>query len=412
MNRTILHVDMNSYYYSVEAMRNPELRGKAVIVGGSAEEHHGIVLAKSELAKRAGIKTGMVIWEAQLLCKDLIIVRPNYDQYLKYSRLARAIYARYTDLVEPFGMDECWLDVTGSRRLFGDGPTIAEDIRETVKRELGLTVSVGVSFCKSLAKLGSDMRKPDAVTVISRDDLQTKAWPAPVSDLLYCGPATTAKLARYGIKTIGALAQADSELIRRTLGVNGLYLQSCAQGNEKTPVAEIGYVAPIKSVGHGITCVSDLRNAEEVNKVILALSQDIGHRLRINGLLAGAVHVYVRGHNLAYSHTWDNLDYGTQLPCELAKAAFDIFRRCYDWRQPVRAITIQAGKLTPVAAPQQTTLFMDAAKHGKLSKLQDTIESVRSRFGKAALTYASLLGDIKMPDDGRDMVQMPGLMYR
>lgn len=188
MERAILHSDLNCFYASVEMMLDPRLRGKAVAVCGCTEDRHGIVLAKSEKAKRAGVKTGMVNWEAKQCCRDLIIVPPQYDQYLKYSKLTQAIYQRYTDMVEPFGMDECWLDVTGSRYVCGDARTIAENIRRSVKEELGLTVSIGVSFNKVFAKLGSDMKKPDAITEISPDSYKEKVWPLPCSDMIYCGP--------------------------------------------------------------------------------------------------------------------------------------------------------------------------------------------------------------------------------
>lgn len=228
LERAILHSDLNCFYASVEMMLDPRLRGKAVAVCGSTEDRHGIVLAKSELAKKAGVKTGMVNWEAQKLCKDLIVVPPQYDQYLKFSKLTQAIYGRYTDLIEPFGMDECWLDVSGSKSVCGDPMQIAESIRQTVKDELGLTVSIGVSFNKIFAKLGSDMKKPDAITEITEEGFKEKIWNLPCSELIYCGPATTKKLNRVGIYTIGQLAQADPKWIHQMLGVNGYALWTYA----------------------------------------------------------------------------------------------------------------------------------------------------------------------------------------
>ena len=260
--RTILHSDMNCFYASVEMMLDPSLRGKPVAVCGSTENRHGIVLAKSELAKKAGVKTGMVNWEARQLCPGLIMVKPQYDQYLKYSELARNIYQRYTDQVEPYGMDECWLDVTGSRSVCGDGMKIAESIRQEIKEELGLTVSIGVSYNKIFAKLGSDMKKPDAVTEISKETFQEKVWPLPASDLLFVGRATTAKFSNYGIKTIGDIAATDPAFLKRLLGVNGLQLWKYAAGRDDTPVMHKDFVSPIKSVGHGITCVADLLDDE------------------------------------------------------------------------------------------------------------------------------------------------------
>ena len=257
--RAILHSDLNSFYASVEMMLDPRLRGKAVAVCGSTEERHGIVLAKSEKAKKAGVKTGMANWEARQLCSDLILVPPQYDQYVKYSKLTRAIYNRYTDLVEPFGMDECWCDVTAAG-FYGSPMKIAEEIRKSVREELGLTVSIGVSFNKIFAKLGSDMKKPDAITEITSANYKEKVWPLACSEMIYCGPATTRKLDRYGIHTIGDVACTDPAFLKGLLGVNGLALWQYAAGKDHSRVMPQGYVAPVKTIGHGITCVTDLYN--------------------------------------------------------------------------------------------------------------------------------------------------------
>ena len=302
-DRVILHSDMNCFYASVEMMLHPELRGKAVAVCGATESRHGIVLAKSELAKRAGIKTGMVNWEAQRLCPGLILIPPHFEQYIKYSKLARDLYLRYTDFVEPYGLDECFLDVSGSTDVYGSGRAIAEDIRKTVKDELGLTVSIGVSFNKVFAKLGSDMKKPDAITEITRENFRDKVWCLPVSDLLYVGRATAAKLARFGVHTIGELAALPPEFLQRQLGVNGLTLHTYANGLDTSRVMDKDFVAPVKSVGHGITCVADLLTEEEVWLVMLELSQDIGHKLREYGLWATGVQITVKDNALEHSCT-------------------------------------------------------------------------------------------------------------
>lgn len=266
--RAILHSDLNAFYASVEMMLDPSLRGKAVAVCGSTEDRHGIVLAKSDLAKKAGVKTGMVNWEARQLCRDLIVVPPQYDQYLKYSKLTQSIYQRYTDMIEPFGMDECWLDVTGSQAMCGDAMTIAENIRRSVREELGLTVSIGVSFNKIFAKLGSDMKKPDAITQIRREDFKEKVWPLECSEMIYCGRATTAKLAKYGIHSIGDVAATDPAFLKRLLGVNGLALWNYANGTDTSRVMHKDFVSPVKSIGHGITCVADLVDEEEVHTLL------------------------------------------------------------------------------------------------------------------------------------------------
>lgn len=410
--RSILHSDMNCFYASVEMMLDPSLRGKPVAVCGSTENRHGIVLAKSELAKRAGVKTGMVNWEARQRCPGLIMVRPQYDQYLKYSELARSIYQRYTDQVEPYGMDECWLDVTGSRGVCGDGMQIAENIRQTIKEELGLTVSIGVSFNKIFAKLGSDMKKPDAVTEITKDTFREKVWSLPASDLLFVGRATTVKLQNYGIRTIGDIAAANPDFLKRLLGVNGLQLWRYASGKDDTPVMHKDFVSPIKSVGHGITCVADLLDEEEVWKVMLELSQDIGHRLRLHKLKASGVQISLRSNDLGYRQFQGPLSLSTQSPMLIAKKARALFHENYRWLNPVRAVTVRAINLIPQESPEQIDLFTDMRRKEKEEKLGDCIEEIRRRFGKRAVFQACLLGDLKMPIDNRHMVQMPGVMGR
>ena len=410
--RAILHSDQNSYYASVEMMLDPSLRGKAVAVCGATEDRHGIVLAKSEKAKKCGVKTGMVNWEARQLCPDLVLVPPHYDQYLKYSKLAQNIYQRYTDLIEPFGMDECWLDVTDSRWSGGEPMAIAEKIRRSVREELGLTVSIGVSFNKVFAKLGSDMKKPDAITEITPENYREKVWPLPASDMIYCGRATTAKLAKYGIHTIGDIATTDPEFFQRLMGVNGLALWRYASGTDTSRVMHKDYVAPIKSIGHGITCVADLVDEEEVWKVIFELAQDVGHRLRVHGLAARGVELWIRGNDLMGAQYRGHLPVLTQLPSEIAAGAFKLFREKYSWATKVRAVTVRATSLVPQATPDQLSLFVDAQRLERRERLQNAVEAVRERYGKKALTYAVLMGDLKMPGDGRELVKMPGLMYQ
>ena len=249
MARNILHCDMNNFYASVECMLNPALKEYPVAVCGSVEERHGIVLAKNYKAKAFDVKTGDTVWQAQQKCRDLVIVPPHYEEYIKYSKLARSVYERYTDQVEPYGMDECWLDITGTGSLFGSPVEVANKIRETIKFELGLTISVGVSFNKIFAKLGSDMKKPDAVTVIPKDTFREKIWKLPSADLLGVGRATQRTLDSYGIRTIGALAQTDPEFLRSVLGKNGVALWNYANGNDLSLVAKKDFVSPIKSVG-------------------------------------------------------------------------------------------------------------------------------------------------------------------
>lgn len=410
--RIILHSDLNSFYASVECMLNPALRNKPVAVCGSTEDRHGIVLAKSELAKKAGVKTGQVNWQARQQCPGLIVVPPQYEQYLKYSKMTREIYQRYTDQVEPFGMDECWLDLTGSSNLFGNGEEVAHQIREIVRNELGMTVSVGVSFNKIFAKLGSDMKKPDAVTVISLDNFRETVWKLPASDLLYVGRATEKKLSNYDIRTIGDIANSEPEFLHRLLGKNGLQLWVYANGRDKSRVMNIDYHSPVKSIGHGITCTADLENNEEVWRVFLELSQDIGHKLRVHGLTAKGVQITIKDDTLSYKQCQAQLSISTQSPMELALKAKELFEENYIWHTQVRAVTVRAINLIPRNAPQQLDIFNDNVKREKQERLENAIESIRSRFGKRAVCNAILMGDLKMPGRGVHEVIMPGMMYQ
>ena len=410
-DRAILHSDLNSFYASVEMMLDPKLRGKAVAVCGATEERHGIVLAKSEQAKKAGVKTGMTNWEARQACPGLTVVPPQYDQYLKFSKLVHQIYYRYTDLVEPYGMDECWLDVSGSS-IFGSAMQIANEIRRATKEELGLTVSVGVSFSKIFAKLGSDLKKPDAVTEIRPDNFRENIWPLDAGELLYVGKATKAKLSRYGIRTIGDLAQTNPKTLKYILGVNGLKLWQYANGLDGARVMHKDFVSPVKSIGHGITCTADLRTPEEVFLVMLELSQDIGHRLRLHELMACGVQVSIRSNDLCYAQYQCKLPARTQLPCEIANAGFRLFTERYHWSTPVRAITIRGIDLIPQRDAEQLSMFVNTQKRDRRVRLEDAVEEIRRRFGKKAISYACLLGDLKIPPDKRDLVTMPGLMYQ
>ena len=410
--RIILHSDMNCFYASVEIMMNPRLRGHPVAVCGAVEDRHGIVLAKSYPAKAFGIKTGMASWEAKSLCPHLIIVPPHYDLYFKYSRLARRIYQRYTDEVEPFGLDECWLDVTHTADA-GDGQTVAEKIRKQIREELGLTVSVGVSWNKIFAKLGSDMKKPDGLTIITPENYQEKVWPLPVSDLLYVGPATTRKLNSYGIKTIGDLANRPEKFLKAILGKNGVMIHRFAAGRDTSAVRPANARVPVYSVGKGITCIADLHNRDEVARVIVALSQDVGTRLRLLHAFATGIQLQFRGSSLI-SYEWHcRIEMPVNSSPFIADAIIRLLLPRYKWPEPVRAVAIRADHLVPDHIPRETDLFhMDRMlKAEKMERLDATLDDIRRRFGKGAIKPACMLTDLKMPTDGRDQIRLPGHMY-
>lgn len=415
MERTILHCDMNNFYASVECMLNPSLRGHPVAVGGDVENRHGIILAKNYEAKKFGIQTGEALWQAKQKCPKLIIVPPHYEEYLKYSRLAHSIYADYTDLIEPYGMDEVWMDVTGSTKAFGSGEVIANTLRERIKYELGLTISVGVSFCKVFAKLGSDMKKPDAVTVIPKDSFRDIIWDLPASDMLGVGRSTEKFLSSYGIHTIGQLANAYPDLMQRKLGKNGIVLLAFANGEDRSKVAPQDYEPPMKSIGHGITTMQDLENNAEVWNIMLALTQDIGHKLRVYNKNAAGVAIYIR-------YIVDKQIAGKQWQCQLpvrthsaaiiAKEAYRLFERSYGWEYPIRSVTVRAINLCSQDLPEQLQIFSDAATVERKEKLETAIEDIRRRFGKYSIQPACLCQNIKMPTDREVELRMPTGMFQ
>ena len=408
----ILHSDLNCYYASVEMNEHPDLRGKQVAVCGSTENRHGIVLTASYPAKRAGVKTGMANWQAKQACPGLIMVEPHYDLYLHYSRIVRSIYKRYADDIEPFGMDENWISIPCCRNIEKDGLKIAEEIRRTVKKETGLTVSIGVSFSKIFAKLGSDMKKPDAVTVVSHGNYRETAWKLPVSDLLYVGPATTRKLARYSIRTIGDLANADPEFLHGRLGKNGVMLWRFANGTDGAMVMPQDYVAPVKSIGHGTTCVRDLETDYEVWQVLYELAQDIGHRLRIHEMTAKAVQLFVRDKDLGWYQWQMPLSFPSQSPYEIATAGYALFRDHYFWPKPVRALTIRGINPGRATNPVQTDLFSDYLLRDKRRRVDDAVDGLRQRFGYRIVFPASLQEQMPVAQDRCETVPMPSPMYR
>lgn len=398
MIRTILHCDMNNFFASVECRKDPRLFSLPLAVCGSIEERHGIVLAKNYVAKKYGIVTGEPVVRAKQKCPDLIIAEPHYDEYMYFSRLAKEIYLSYTDLVEPFGADECWLDVTGSRALFGDGETIANALRERIKNELGLTISVGVSFNKMFAKLGSDMKKPDAVTVIPYESFREKIWHLPASDLMGVGPATCATLARFGIHTIGQIANAYPPMLKSALGKNGLSLIETANGRDVSPVVSEENAEPIKSMSHGTTTARDLTTREEIKTVMLALCEELGHRLLALKRKACSVSVALRDCNLQTYQYQCHLDMPTDSYSVIAKRAFALTLEKHHFSAPLRSVTVGVNNLIPSSSPCQIDLFTDPSDTVRRETLDSVMDRINVRFGRDkiryGLLYSSSLSDV------------------
>ena len=348
--RTILHVDLNNFYASVEMKLDPTLKDKYVAVCGSVEARHGIILAKSENAKKMGVKTGMVIKDALKLCPNLICVEAKHDKYVAYSKLVKNIYRDYTDRIEPFGIDECWLDVTSSLKLFGSGEKIANIIRTRVKEELGLTVSIGVSFNKVFAKLGSDMKKPDAVTIISYENFKEKVWCLPVGELLFVGSSTKNKLNKFNIITIGDLANCDSNFIIKKFGKMGETLLSYARGEESSEVLLDDESDEIKSVGNSITSYRDLVTIDDYKIILTVLSESVSARLiSYNIGKANTVTVFIRDSNLVSFTRQAKLAYSSVLSEDFFELAFNILLKNVKIGTPLRTLGISVSGFNQLA---------------------------------------------------------------
>ncbi|MDD2956600.1 MAG: DNA polymerase IV [Oscillospiraceae bacterium] len=400
MDRVILHCDCNNFYASVERIFHPELEGVPMAVCGSPDSRHGIILAKNELAKKMGVQTAETLWQARRKCPDLVLVPPHHERYAHYSRLAGEIFGRYTDQVEPFGIDESWLDVTGSRRLFGDGETIANRIRGDMKRELGLTVSVGVSFNKVFAKLGSDYKKPDAVTVISRENYREIVHPLPVTDLLYVGRATAERLRQLGIRTIGDLAEFDRGALEKLLGKAGTTLYCYANGLDEEPVLRESQREEIKSVGNGMTFPRNLETMEDVKSGLLFLSETVAARLRRYDLKCAGVQLAIRDPDFKTIDRQCQLPAPTHVTREIYAAALELFSRSWRAGSPVRMLTVTGIRLTGQDAGVQTDLFGTEKKRDKLEALDHSLDSIREKYGKSAVKPAAILkNDLGLDDD-------------
>lgn len=411
MKRIILHCDLNNFYASVECVKNPALKGKPVAVCGSDDDRHGIVLAKSQPAKICGVKTGDTIFEAKKKCKGLIIVQTDFDAYHHYSEIVKDIYAEYTDLIEPFGMDECWLDVSGSTVLFGEGEKIADEIRKHIRRETGLTISVGVSFNKVFAKLGSDMKKPDAVTIISRENFKEKIWRLSASELLFVGRRTTKTLQKYGINTIGDIALSQGSFMRKILGKNGFDLWLYANGMDTSPVSHMDAKPVMKSVSRGITCVESLLSVYEVERVIAELCISVSKGLRREHLLATGIQIAVKDDNLTIKQYSAPLEFPTYSAKELFDSAVSVFLEKHKWKRNIRSLTVRTYNLVYEKSFQQLTVGYDIDTHERNEILDETLTEIREKQGRDIVFNGCRLLGTKMPTGKSDYCALPPAGY-
>lgn len=407
MKRIILHCDLNNFYASVECVKHPKLYGKCVAVCGSEDDRHGIVLAKSQPAKICGVKTGDTIIEARRKCGNLIVVRPDFDTYYDYSEKVKSIYSRYTDLIESFGMDECWLDVSGSKKLFGDGFTIAEEIRECVRKETGLTISVGVSFNKVFAKLGSDMKKPDATTVISQENYKEKVWRLRANEMIFVGRRTFATLQKYGINTIGDIAQSQPSFLKKMLGKNGFDLWIYANGLDTSPVSHIDSKPIPQSISRGITCMESLISTEEAERVIAELSAKVGKNLRQEHLLATGVQLAVKDDTLNTQQYSCNLEFPTHNAKEIYEESRKMLINKHFWKRDIRAITVRTYNLVWEHSFQQLHIDYDIDTHEKIGVIDDALNGIRQKLGSEIIFNGCRLFGTKMPAGKSDHSSLP-----
>ena len=384
--------------------RHPELRDKPLAVCGSQEERHGIVLAANYIAKPYGVKTGMAVWQARQRCPHLVMLPPDMGEYIRFSQMAREIYEDYTDQIEPFGLDENWLDVTGSVGMFGSPMTIAREISDRMKFELGITCSIGVADNKITAKLGSDYKKPDAITRIERDNYREVVYPLPVEDLLYVGPATSKKLRGLGISTIGGLAQAPLDTLTRKLGKMGTVLQTFALGLDPSPVQKSSHIPNIKSVGNSATTPRDMTCDSDVELMLLLLAESVASRMRELASRCTVVEVYIRDVELNSFCRQRKLEVPTCSSDEIAQTACDLFRQNYRWVRPLRSIGVRGAGLVEATAGTQLSLYPEETHRGKWERIDAAVDRLRQRYGyrsiqRARLFADPLLGAINPKDD-------------
>lgn len=389
--RAVLHCDLDNFFASVEGVYRPELKNVPFAVCGSEQERHGIVLAKNPLAKKYGVKTAEAIWQAKAKCPELTVVEPHYDRYLDFSRRARSIYEGYTDMVESFGVDECWLDVTGSHLLFGDGETIAREINKRVKKELGITVSIGVSFNKCFAKLGSDLNKPDGISIITPENFKKTVWPLSADKLLWVGSRTARALESMGLYTVGDIAAVGKDILTCALGKSGTGLWINAMGLDTSPVLRENELPAAKSIGKSMTGRADLKTDDDVRRTLLYLSENVSETLRLCGLLAGTVQIHVRDCMLMSFERQMKLDSPTRLTETLAGEGMKLFRQNWDWRRPVRSVGIRACELMSDTQAIQMRFGFDFARAQRLERLGCSVDSLREKYGRDCIRRASLL---------------------
>ena len=402
MNEVILHSDLNNFYASVECLYNPKIRKFPVAVCGDIELRHGIVLAKNQIAKVCGIKTGMTVGDAKLKCPELITVEPHMDLYNKFSRWAREVYEEYADNIESFGQDEEWLDVTNLARDEYDGELIADEIRAKIKETLGITCSIGVSFNRIFSKLASDLRKPDATTVISRDNYKDIAWTLSADNLIGVNRGTMKIFSVMGIQTIGDIAKTPVYLLEGMLGKVGGYLHKAANGEGYTHVRHKDYVEPPKSIGNIETTPRDMKTIDDVRRVIYTLSENVTARLREQHYKCKTVKVYIRESDLKSCDRQGKLETPSYITNNIADRAMEIFNSQYKFNKPLRSIGVRACGLVSDDIAIQSSFFDDTEQDEKREKVAKMVDTLRSMYGYHIIQRGVVLENRKLTNIPND----------
>ncbi|MGB4042288.1 MAG: DNA polymerase IV [Thermacetogeniaceae bacterium] len=382
MNRAILLADMNSFFASVHQALDPELQGKAVIVAGDPEKRHGIVLAASFEAKKRGIKTGMGVWEARQRCPEGIFIKPQYHLYVDFSSRVLQIMGDFTPLVEPFSIDEAFMDVTGSQKLFGSPVEIAKQLKERIRREIGISCSIGIGHNKLLAKMAAGLQKPDGLTVITRENIPHLLWPLPVRELFGVGPRYEQHLHKLNIYTIGDLARYPAAILKKKFGLYGEILWLSANGIDSSPV-DPDSLNRVKSIGQQITLPRDYKG-NEIKVVILELADLVAHRVRAGGYLGRTVSLTLKDTNFCWLSRMQTLKRPTDLAADISAAAFDLLQKHWSPHWPVRMVGVSLANLFP-SQLEQTELF---GNRKKLRGIEKACDQVRERYGRTAVFRA------------------------
>ena len=398
--RLIFHCDCNNFFASCECLDHPELKSVPLAVAGDPENRVGVVVAKNDLAKKYGVKTTDTVWQAKRKCPDLVFVPPRHHLYKEISNRINDIYHEYTEYVEPASIDESYLDMTGAPDFYGmTAREMADALRDRIRTEIGVTISVGVSFNKIFAKMGSDYKKPDATTEITPDNYREILWPLPVSDLMFAGKAAVAVLNKKSIHTIGDLARQPKERMRDLLGKGGDQLWLYANGLDTEPVRKWGDAPEIKSVSRGMTFKRDLVTEEEIRTGVAVLVDHVAMSLRRHGLKGAVINIQIKTPDLRVISRQTSLDHYTYLQHEIQEIAMRLIRG--NWtigeKAPIRAITVGVTKLLPSdQAGEQMDMFdllvttnvgkPIKAQREKHEKLEAAVDSIRRRFGNQMIT--------------------------